>query len=95
MESREFNTIRGLPWEPIPGLNGNQIEVKSLSRYREEEEEIFPMPKIRESLLRRLYIRREDVSDRRNGLTLGSEGSEAASRGSTEKHNETCRLNQP
>ena len=37
--------------------------MKSHFRHREEEEEILPLPSTRESIIRRIYIRREDVSD--------------------------------
>ena len=86
----EFLSAKGLPCQPIPG--GKDAEVKSHFQYKEVEEEILPMPGTRESILRRIYIRREDVADDRYGLTPGCRGCEAANRGGTGIHNEGCRL---
>jgi hypothetical protein len=84
----EFGGIQGTPWEPIPGRGG--IEVKSRFLMRGEEEIIAP-PSTREVIPRRIYIRREDVSESKYGLTPGCKGCEAANRGSTGIHSEACR----
>ena len=84
----EFAGIQGLPWDPVPGRN--QVEVKSHVQHKEEEE-ILTMPSNRESMLRRIYIRKEDVSKSKYGLTLGCRGCEAANRGLVGVHSEDCR----
>ena len=40
---------------------------------------------------RRIYIRKEDVSDSKHGLRPGCRGCEAANRGPVGIHNERCR----
>jgi len=85
----EFGSVVGTPWEPAPGRGG--IEVKSRFQYEKDDEAIIPPPSTREVIPRRIYIRREDVSDSKYGLTPGCRGCEAANRGSTGIHNEECR----
>ena len=84
----EFAGIQRLPWEPVPGRN--QVEVKSHFQYKEEEE-IPKLPSNRESIPRRIYIRKEDVSENEYGLTLGCRGCEAANRRFVGVHSEGCR----
>ena len=81
--------IQGLPWEPVPGRN--HVEVKSHFQYKEEEE-IVRLPGSRESMPRRIYIRKEDVADSKYGLTIGCRGCEAANRGLVGVHSEDCRI---
>ena len=85
----EFGAVQGTPWEPIPGRGG--IEVKSRFQVRGDEEEPIPQPSTRDVVPRRIYIRREDVSESKYGLTPGCKGCEAANRGSTGIHSEACR----
>ena len=72
----------------MPGRN--QVKVKSLFQYKEEEE-ILQMPSNRESIPRRIYITKEDLSESKYGLTLGCRGCEAANRGLVGVHSEDCR----
>ena len=56
---------------------------KTHFRHKNEEEDGVQMPSTRQSLLRRVHIRKEDVSKERYGLTVGRKFCEAASRGTT------------
>ena len=85
----ELGLGQGVPWEPVPGRNN--IEAKSQFRYRDEEEDIIPMPGTRESIPRRIYITKNDVASVKYGLTEGCRGCEAANRGTVGIHNERCR----
>ena len=84
----EFAGSKGLPWELVPGRN--QVEVKSHFQYKEEEE-ILRLPRAKESVPRRIYIRKENASDGKYGLTPGRRGCEAATRGVVGIHSEDCR----
>ena len=53
-------TIQGVPWDPVPGRNGN--EVKSFFRYRDDRE-IIHAPSTREAVARRIYIRSRDIGE--------------------------------
>ena len=64
--------------------------MKSHFQY-EEEEEIYKLPDIRESVPRRIYIKKDDESNEKYGLTLGCRGCEAANRGLVGIQSETCR----
>ena len=65
--------------------------MKSHFRYERDEEPIIPPPSTSDVIPRRIDIKREDVSEPKYGLTPGCRGCEAANRGSTGIHNETCR----
>ena len=80
--------MQGTPWEPIPGRRG--MEVKSRFKVRGEKGTI-PPPSTREVIPRRIYIRSEDVSESKYGLTLGCKGCEAANRWSNGIHSGVCR----
>ena len=56
-----------------------------------EEDSPIPPPSASEAVPRRIYIRREDVSEEKYGFTLGCKGCEAANGGSTGIHNQQCR----
>ena len=49
------------------------------------------MPSSRESISAWIYIKKDDVSDSRYGITLGCRGCEAANRGLVRIHSERCR----
>ena len=86
----EFEGIKGLPWEPVPGRAG--IEIKSRVEVPTErapvtlDEGILLRPKVG----RRMYITKDDVD--RMGMTPGCRGCIAATRGEAPKnHSEECR----
>ena len=79
---------QGVPWEPVPGRKRTEFKARFHPR---EAAEIIAPPSTREVIPRRIYIRREDVSDSKYGLTSSCKGCEAANRGATGIHNEQCR----
>ena len=65
--------------------------MKSHFQYKEEEVIVIP-PTSRESIPRRIYIKKDDVSDSKYGITVGCRGCEAANRGLVGIHSESCRV---
>ena len=66
--------------------------MKCHSQYKEEEV-IVRFPSSRESIPRRVYIKRGDVSDSKYGLTIGCRACKAANRELVGIHSECCRAN--
>ena len=56
------------------------------------EVEFISFPSTREVIPRRIYIRREDISESNYGLTPGCKGCDEANRGSTGIHSEACQV---
>ena len=56
-DHEEFQSAKGVPWEPTPGAKG--VEVQSHLRYRGEEEDVVKMLSTRETILRRIHIRKK------------------------------------
>ena len=64
--------------------------MKSHFQYKEEEV-IVKISSSRESIPRRIYTKKDDVSDSNYGLTVDCRGCEAANRGLEGIHSESCR----
>ena len=86
-----FNSIKGTPWEPIPGRN--TIEVPIALRIPEEDKIVIPPTLTQEKdIIRRDFrIYKQDVKD--HGLTPGCRGCLAADSNSSIARNHTidCR----
>ena len=86
-------SLRGPPWQPIPGRNEDTIPVRV--RLAEEGSPILPNPDSiaapRAEIKRRARISRSDVI--RVGYTIGCPGCQAINRGDRESqnHTEECR----
>ena len=84
----EFAGIQGLPWELVP--ERRHVQVKSHFQHNEDEI-IVKLPSSRGSIPRRIYIKKDDVSNNKYGLTAGCRGCEAANTGLVGIHSESCR----
>ena len=81
--------LKGVPWEPVPGRPDTEIKSKVLIPGGDPVR--APGGETRERQVRRVYIRREDVTN--YGPTRGCEGCNAAIRGDgiSRNHTEECR----
>ena len=86
-----FQSVKGTPWNTVPGTN--QDEIRSKVVFPTVYESIVPdkPPEPKEFFRRRIRITRDDV--KHAGMTPGCEGCVAANRGITSRpHSEECRM---
>ena len=78
----EFSQVVGTPWEPEPGRH--QVEIKANFSMKDDEVDEKVELQSRTFQPRGIYIRREDVRDKRYGITPGCRGCEAANKDTQE-----------
>ena len=84
-----LGSMRGVPWEPIPGRGMIQIKSKTVIPGEVEGEGITEEPLLKEMIPRRVKITKYDLS--KYGFTAGCPGCIAANRGLVVNHSEKCR----
>ena len=86
----EFNAVRGLPWEPVPGRPGIEMTARIGSARKEREIAPRNVGEDGKVIKRAFWITREDV--RKHGITEGCRGCERAiTGGMAANHTERCR----